>query len=82
MANIENENYIAYLTANDDKIFIADYLNLKNMVKYYPGVQRVNLIIGISEVKPKSIGDTLLMQKLINIIKMSTWINLVGVDVV
>lgn len=46
-----NEYYLGYLTANDDTSFFKDYLNIKNMTRYHPGVSPLHVCITVSAVK-------------------------------
>jgi len=49
--NFQNEFYLGYLTANDDPSFFKDYLNVKNMVRYKPGVSPLHVCITVSAVR-------------------------------
>jgi len=73
--------YLGYLTANDDPSFLIDYLNIKNMVRYDPGVSPLHVCISVSKVrgtnnrdrqKIKQLKRTLLKAKHISNVKIIT----------
>lgn len=49
--------YLGYLTANDDPSFLVDYLNIKNMVRYRPGVTPIRCCMVVSEVSERTEKD-------------------------
>ena len=61
--------YLGYLTANDDPTFIIDFLNLRRMIRYHPGVSRITIIIAISIVNDISKNDLNKIFSLVNLFK-------------
>lgn len=49
--NTKRSYFLGYLTANDDPSFLIDYLNIKNMVRYHPGVSPIHVCITVSKVR-------------------------------
>lgn len=54
--NHEQRYFLGYLTANDDPTFFFDYLNIKNIARYHPGVTSLHVCISVSLVR--KINDT------------------------
>jgi len=52
----EQHYFLGYLTANDDPTFFFDYLNIKNIARYHPGVASIHVCISVSLVR--KINDT------------------------
>jgi len=83
MKKKENQQiyFLGYLTANDDPSFLIDYLNIKNMARYKPGVSPVHVCISISKVREinntdrqriKQLKKALLQAKHISHVKIIT----------
>ncbi len=58
MTSTQKQKYfLGYLTANDDPTFLIDYLNIKNMIRYHPGVLSISVCIAISSVRDLDKND-------------------------
>lgn len=55
--------FMSYGTANDTDFF-ADFMNFRRMSRMDPGVDRVELVVSISEVRPKNSYDLKIVKKL------------------
>ena len=66
--------FMAYLTANDDQSYFADFLNFRNMAKRNPGVERIELFIAVSEVNPWSANDAAALNGLVELAERSSWL--------
>jgi len=71
----EKQYFLAYSTANDDKYYFADFLNIINMTKYNPGIPLLKVFIAISKVREFTSQDKILLSKLVNILDGCSWIN-------
>jgi hypothetical protein len=71
----ERRCYLAYLTANDSGLFIADYLNFRHMVRFPPGVRRVIVYVAVSVTKPLSQGDYLALEELATLTEQCDWLD-------
>jgi hypothetical protein len=49
--------YLAYATANDKPRYFLDARNFERLVARAPGVERIELFIAVSEVRPRSSAD-------------------------
>lgn len=67
--------HLAYLTANDRRDFIADYLHFRNMARRCPGVPHVEITIAVSRVRPFSAADTRALDGLVRCAAASPWLN-------
>ncbi|MBT4195522.1 MAG: hypothetical protein HOE12_14445 [Gammaproteobacteria bacterium] len=61
--------YLAYVTANEKKSYIADYFNILNMTKHNPGVPEICLYIAVSKVYDFSTKDKATIDKIRVIVK-------------
>ncbi len=59
-----NQFFLGYITANDQPSFLIDYLNIKNMVRYHPGVPSIHVCIAVSEVSDITPKQKIRIQKL------------------
>lgn len=70
------QHYLAYLTATDSRSHAADYLNLTNMVRYHPGVEKIVLFIAISRVSSERRDDPRAVACLLREVQKCPWLEL------
>jgi hypothetical protein len=68
--------YLAYLTANDQRSFLLDYLHFRNMAVRDPGVPAVDVVIAISRVRPFSAADRRDLEYLVRHAAESPWLRI------
>lgn len=56
--------YLIYSTANDDSMYIDDFLNFDDMARFDSGMPLINIIVAVSQVKPFSKADMLTLSLL------------------
>lgn len=64
-------NYMVYVTANDEEYFMADFLNFLDMKRLSPGVGKIQLYIAMSKIKEINSNK---LNNLLNIFIDSSWI--------
>lgn len=74
MIKREIQYYLAYSTANDDKYYVADFLNFMNMKNHSPGVHSLKVYIAISKVRDFSKQDSEIVSKLVKTLEDCPWI--------
>lgn len=70
----ERRYYLAYLTANDAELFVADYLNFRHMVRFPPGVPRVIVYVAVSVTQRLSPVDYLALEGLVELTEPCEWL--------
>jgi hypothetical protein len=70
----ERRHYLAYLTANDQELFLADYLNFRHMVRFPPGVPSVIVYVAMSAAKPLRATDYLALEALMELASTCEWL--------
>ena len=72
---MKKKYYLAYLTANENKSYIADYFNILNMTKYNPGVPEVLVYIAVSKIHQLCKKDKTTIDKIVNLTNNCSWLN-------
>jgi hypothetical protein len=67
-------HYLAYLTANDSKLYVADFLNFRHMARFQPGVPRLLVYVAVSAVRPFSAGDHAALEALVQLTQDCSWL--------
>lgn len=68
--------YLAYLTANDDRSYVKDLINFRNMCRYNPGVEHIYLVVAVSAVRPFDDLDIMYINRLVSIFSACPWLTL------
>ncbi len=71
-------NYLIYCTANDTN-FLLDTYNIYKMSRLHPGIDKINLVVVISDLNQINKWESVFLRILNNLINKSPWINLIGV---
>ena len=71
--------HLIYLTANDQPNFSIDYLNLLYMAYLSPGVEKVELTLVVSAVKPVSNANRRELDALVKLVSESPWLVCKGI---
>lgn len=66
--------HLAYLTANDSPHYQADFLNFRHMTRHDPGVERVELYIAVSRVRPFTATDQAAIHGLLQMASECPWL--------
>jgi hypothetical protein len=74
LAPPERRHYLAYLTANDSKLYVADFLNFRHMVRFGPGVPRLLVYVAVSAARPFSEGDHVALDGLVQLTRDCSWL--------
>jgi hypothetical protein len=67
--------FLAYLTANDSQHYQADFLNFRHMARWRPGVERIQIYIAVSEVRPFTSIDRAAIEGLLAIAAACEWLD-------
>lgn len=68
--------HLAYLTANDDRSYVKDLINFKNMCRYNPGVEHIYLVVAVSAVRPFDDRDVTYINRLVSIFSDCPWLTI------
>jgi hypothetical protein len=71
--------FLAYLTANDSRHYLADFLNFRHMARWRPGVERLAVYIAVSRVQPFSRVDRAAIDGLLSLAAACEWLDVRGV---
>lgn len=74
LAAPERRYYLAYLTANDSGLYVADFLNFRHMTRFGPGVPRVLVYVAVSAVRPFSPVDHTALEGLVRLAEDRDWL--------
>jgi hypothetical protein len=74
MQDFPRKSYLAYLTANDDPTYKADYFNFLNMAQHHPGVSHIHIYIAVSEVNELSPCDRKKISQIAEILDCCEWL--------
>jgi hypothetical protein len=67
--------FLAYLTANDSRHYLADFLNFRHMAGWQPGVERLAVYIAVSRVQPFSRVDQAAIDGLLSLAAACDWLD-------
>jgi hypothetical protein len=70
----ERRHYLAYLTANDSKLYVADFLNFRHMVRFGPGVPKLLVYVAVSAVHPFGDCDHAALEGLVQLTRDCSWL--------
>lgn len=70
-----HRHHLIYVTANDQRNFSVDYLNFRNMAVHPPGVERVDVTLAISCVRPWSRVDGREIGALVRSVAAAPWLS-------
>jgi hypothetical protein len=70
----ERRHYLAYLTANDSGLYVADFLNLRHMTRFQPGVPRLLVYVAVSAVRPFNPVDHAALDALMQLAEACEWL--------
>jgi hypothetical protein len=66
--------FLSYATANEQPMYWDDFANCVSFAKHDPGVDLVQMFIGISEVYPRTVGDENVARELVQMIERNSHI--------
>ena len=74
-------HFLAYLTANDQSDYVADFQNFRDLTRYPPGVDTIDMVIAVSRVEPgkQSPTDLAALNGLVSMANACPWINVLAV---
>jgi hypothetical protein len=70
----ERRFYLAYLTANDSGLYVADFLNFRHMARFAPGVPKIIVYVAVSAVRPFSPIDHAALAGLVGLAERCDWL--------